>query len=419
MYDIRSEERENQNGDTHFTSPGPFERLSTSCHPHFLWDSDELAMRDCRKSVPTRCPTHRKPPRPPEKPPLRLAPLSTFILLFIALLSLLHPTHGLAQETTSHSSSSNPSPSAISTISISGLPSLLTLPPLNSTAPTIQLDLPTTSSLYITLNICSLGANTSLIPSVLLSTASPTVFNLGTRPSADRESGGVGRANRRSRAGTTWLLEWDMGFANWTSTGEEVGVAVFLGMGLRVDGSVDGSVLGQGNVVVQIGIAGDGTSALRSLIINMTILSPTSPAALPLSRRPAARRHNLHLPPPLLPSSPLLSPSPAFLPKLHPAPSSALPPNLPIPPIQPDLPLNQSLPHPRAHHFLANPRRARQQLVRSPVCELIDRSSGRSEAYVCERHDELDERRRGRGVSHHVGRGGVVGGDELYGLDRG
>lgn len=149
-------------------------------------------------------------------------------------------------------------------ISISGLPSLLTLPPLNKTSPLLQISLPTTSPLYITLNICSLTSNTSLVPTVLLTTTSPPVFSLGSRrPVSDFNSGGTNRdtANKVNRDEDVWSVTWDKGFANWTWADEEpVGVGILFGLGLKVDGSVDEDVAGsgEGNVVIQLGVSSTG-----------------------------------------------------------------------------------------------------------------------------------------------------------------
>ncbi|KAL7422903.1 stretch-activated cation channel mid1 [Cryptotrichosporon argae] len=179
-------------------------------------------------------------------------------------------TSSASHSSVSHSSSRAPaSPSA--TISLSGLPVTYTLPSLNSTLPYFILDLPTVSSLFLTLNICGLGTNASVVPSVLVSaittstasssssTSSTSPYAIGTRASADAASGGVGAPNRKSRAGATWLLEWDAGFANWTWTGtQSVDASVLVGLNVGTDGTVGGTDADDGNIVVQFSASTDG-----------------------------------------------------------------------------------------------------------------------------------------------------------------
>ena len=152
--------------------------------------------------VPGRYARYRLPPRPPDMSKSPLTCVYHHIVLLIILVSCFGPLQTSAQSTasTSSPSSSTFAASPQSTIIISGLPSLLNLPYLNSTNPTIQIELPTTSPIFITLNICSVGTNVSLLPTVLLSTASPPVFSLGTRSVVDRESGGLAVPNKRNRA---------------------------------------------------------------------------------------------------------------------------------------------------------------------------------------------------------------------------
>ena len=225
----------------------------------------------------SRCPRPRIPPRPPDMSLSGLKSVYHRVLLLITLLSFFGGLHVSAQPTASTSSpTSSASPaSPQSTIVISGLPSLLNLPYLNSTNPTVQLELPTTSTISVTLNICSVGINASLLPTVLLSTASPPLFSLGTRSVVDKESGGLAVPNRRNRAGDTWMVEWDAGFANWTWSGTEVGVSMLIGIGTSTGTTVGSD---DGNIVVQVGITGNGESFSCVISANRLTLSVSVPS---------------------------------------------------------------------------------------------------------------------------------------------
>jgi len=199
---------------------------------------DNTISRGCSKRIPAR---------PPDKARnIRSTAMFHVLLFLVALICV--PLLTIAQSAT-----------VSTTVNLPDLPLQLTLPPLNSTSPTIQLSLANTSNLFITFDICSLGSNTTLIPTVLVSTASPPSFNFGTRSSLDYGSGGVGKPNRRNRAGTVWRLEWSMGFANWTKTDvDSLPISILIGNGLQIDGTVDESLLEQGNVIVRVGLATDG-----------------------------------------------------------------------------------------------------------------------------------------------------------------
>lgn len=166
-------------------------------------------------------------------------------------------------------------PDNVPTLAITALPSLLSLPPLNSSHPLLQLSFPNTaSSLHITLNICSLGNNATVRPTVLLSTV-PSASGVdlseryitANRGSRDERVGGTreGGFNRRARASAgsneeIWVMVWDKGFGNFTvpaSQMEEGGVRMLLGLGLRTDGERD-EVDPNGNVMLQLGVGNDG-----------------------------------------------------------------------------------------------------------------------------------------------------------------
>ena len=258
---------------------------------------EAIGASDHRVLSSTRCPGYRRPRRPPDRTRRRL--LSSTTLLVLALLLVLSVCVSAQSSTTSASiailavsatstaltsTQSSTSPSLADptpTISISTLPTLLNLPSLNSSVPAIRVSLPSTSPLYITLNICSFASDTSLVPTVLVSTASPPTFALGTRSNPDRLSGGVGTANRRNRGGTVWQLEWDAGFANWTWSGGEVGAGMLVGLGVGTEGTVNGSAMGQASAVVQMGVSNTGTRTMWEvsliLLAPLHYLSPEAP----------------------------------------------------------------------------------------------------------------------------------------------
>jgi calcium channel MID1 len=111
-------------------------------------------------------------------------------------------------------------------------------------------NLPTNSPLYITINICALTSNTSILPTVLVSTASPPSWTLGTRTSSDSGSGGTseGGWNLKSRSGNLWEMTLDEGFGS-----------LMFGLGLLADGTTQ-SVSASGNVAIQLGVSSSGMS---------------------------------------------------------------------------------------------------------------------------------------------------------------
>jgi hypothetical protein len=168
---------------------------------------------------PSRNP-YRKPPRPPE--------------LFLAFL-----VFALTICTTTFAQLS---------LSTSSLPLTVTLPPLNTSTQAFDLSITSTSpiiSLFLTLSICSLGSNTSIIPAVLVS-LDPENFDIDENSVPDRNSGGVGKANRKA---------WDKGFANWTYVDEEGADSVTMRIGFA-----EGEEASEGNVVLQLGASVDGMS---------------------------------------------------------------------------------------------------------------------------------------------------------------
>jgi calcium channel MID1 len=110
--------------------------------------------------------------------------------------------------------------------------------------------------LFITLNICSLGTNTSILPSAIVSLQDPPDFALG-RSNLDSDSGGLSIPNRLSRNGDPWSLQWNKGFANWTVNvpDNQFQASLLLAMGLDTEGVLDTSTLPSdlGNVVLHLG----------------------------------------------------------------------------------------------------------------------------------------------------------------------
>ncbi|EIW69653.1 hypothetical protein TREMEDRAFT_62522 [Tremella mesenterica DSM 1558] len=198
------------------------------------------------------------------------------LLSFIQILLLYSYYISTCAAQSATSTSSITAPSSIPTITIPTLPSLLALSPLNLSHPSLSLSLPQSDSLYVTLNLCSLSSNTSLLPTIRLSTSDPPSFILGSRTSVDVTSGGFHSSpNKRSRSGITWELEWDRGFANWTSSSLSASVNLLIGLGLSDDG-IDTSVItnADGNVVVQIGLSSQ--KPIHSLSPTFPLLGDTT-----------------------------------------------------------------------------------------------------------------------------------------------
>jgi hypothetical protein len=144
-------------------------------------------------------------------------------------------------------------------LSISSLPLTVTLPPLNASTQAYDLSLTSPSpitSLYLTLSICSLGSNTSIVPAVVVS-LDPENFDIDENSVSDRSSGGVDKANRKARGGDVWALAWDKGFANWTYVDDEGAGEVVMRIGFA-----EGEKASEGNVVMQLGASVDGKSAI-------------------------------------------------------------------------------------------------------------------------------------------------------------
>lgn len=161
-----------------------------------------------------------------------------------------------ASTSASASASASSTPSTTRTLSLSALPTTVSLEPLNASSPAIQIEFPQTPSLFITLNICALGTNTSVLPSAIVSLQSPPSFALG-RTTSDPDSGGLSTPNKVDRNGDPWILEWSKGFANWTTNepDDQFQASLLLAIGLDADGTFDNSTLpgDLGDIVLEIG----------------------------------------------------------------------------------------------------------------------------------------------------------------------
>jgi hypothetical protein len=146
---------------------------------------------------------------------------------------------------------------ALAQIITPALPFTVTLPALNSSNPILDLILPTSafpsSSIYLTLSICSLNSNTSQTPNVLVSTAPPD-YEQDDRMTSDADSGGTARTNMRMRGGDLWNLSWDEGFANWTYPDQD---ALESPVGIRI-GFEEGLDVAEGNLLIQLSASRDG-----------------------------------------------------------------------------------------------------------------------------------------------------------------
>ena len=153
----------------------------------------------------------------------------------------------------------------IPSTAVSSVPNSLSLV-LNSTNPAYILNF-TASPLYLTFNIATLGANTSILPTIVVSTTSPASFDLSSRTSLDPSSGGrVDIGNTVSRRGDVWRLDWDAGFANWTDQDSGDESSVLIGLGVQTNGTVEGSLIPEsnGNIPVTVVAATFGESPVRT-----------------------------------------------------------------------------------------------------------------------------------------------------------
>jgi len=223
--------------------------------------------------------------------------LQSVIVLFWAatlLLATVASAQAPSPSTSTSAATLSSTTSATRTIIASTLPTTLSLAPLNYSNPSIQIDLPTRPTFYITVNICSLGTNTSILPSALVSTVDTPSFALG-QSKTDASSGGVSGPNIVSQDETVWKLRWESGFANWTWTDGDVGANILVGLGLGDDGQVDYDAVPRdlGNVVVQVSISTLGESATIKAPLMWVSNAQALYSACPLLRSSSAIRRRM------------------------------------------------------------------------------------------------------------------------------
>jgi calcium channel MID1 len=164
--------------------------------------------------------------------------------------------------TTTPTSTPSASPSS-SPLLVPTLPFNTTLPPLNASNPSVQINLPASSTLYVTLNICGVSANSSILPRAIISTSSPPNFILG-RTVADPDLGGLQVPNQVNRDGDPTLVSFNKGFGNWTWNNPDLTVqpSLLLALGIDNNGDIDSSSIpsDNGDVVVHVGVSSTGES---------------------------------------------------------------------------------------------------------------------------------------------------------------
>lgn len=246
-------------------------RSTARCLPEEIYTIDDGQQQNVQLDCENGCSRGTQPPQ-------RLKPrhrqsykspglIHTSAMVMVVLLCMLSMLSSVAAQTTTGLSSS--AATNTPTSSFKSLPTTVSLPPLSISHPLLQLSLPSTStsSLYLTFSICSLTSNPTMLPTVLISTSSPASFNLGSKPIRDASAGGVPTSSggqgynfKSGKNGVTWGLQWSNGFGNWTLNGtSEAQVNLLLGLGLGNDGrTLNTTGVGNGNVVVQMGISASG-----------------------------------------------------------------------------------------------------------------------------------------------------------------
>ncbi|ORX39834.1 stretch-activated Ca2+-permeable channel component-domain-containing protein [Kockovaella imperatae] len=200
------------------------------------------------------------------------------------------------------------------TVSIDRAPSVTILPSLNVSDPSVILDLPSDTQ-SLTFNVLSLGINTSIIPEIIVSTASPPTFAISHKALEDTGSGGSpDQGNLVNRNGDTWSLEWNLGYANWTSDGSET-ISCLVGFNVQANGSVNGLSNENGNVIIEVEVSASGP--IRTVTSSFLFLGDTTSNAVLLfspllisDPRAQPTYPNYTLPPAQLPLAPPSARSP-------------------------------------------------------------------------------------------------------------
>jgi len=198
-------------------------------------------------------------------------------------------------------------------VSTSSLPLTVALPPLNTSTQAYDLSITSASpitSLYLTLSICSVGSNTSIIPAVLVA-LDPENFDIDENSVPDRTSGGVEKANEKARGADVWALAWDKGFANWTYVDDEGADSVVMRIGFA-----EGMEVSEGNVLLQLGASVEGRSTNSCTNTMLTCRTSTSC----IDNDAISRRHDFYSITIILPTSPGFTSDSTKLSKLHTSP---------------------------------------------------------------------------------------------------
>jgi len=203
-------------------------------------------------------------------------------------------------------------------VSTSSLPLTVALPPLNTSTQAYDLSITSASpitSLYLTLSICSVGSNTSIIPAVLVA-LDPENFDIDENSVSDRASGGVEKANRKARGADVWALAWDKGFANWTYVDDEGADSVVMRIGFA-----EGEEVSEGNVVIQLGASVEGRSIDSCTNTMLTCRTSTSC----IDNDAISWGHDFYSITIILPTSPGFTSDSTKLSKLHTSPCTHVP----------------------------------------------------------------------------------------------
>ncbi|WWC69498.1 uncharacterized protein I206_103440 [Kwoniella pini CBS 10737] len=187
-------------------------------------------------------------------------------------------TTSVRNSSVSSSGSSTPTSQATKTYSIDSLPTSVSIPALNKTSPLIQVVLPITNLLYLTFSLCTLTSNTTLLPTILLSTSDLPTFDMGNKPISDQTSGGtksVGYNQKNNKNGQNWNIALDKGFGNYTlNSTDQVPVNILFGLGLEDDGSTLDELDVTGGIVIQMDASEDGP--LHSISSSLPFLGDTT-----------------------------------------------------------------------------------------------------------------------------------------------
>lgn len=177
-------------------------------------------------------------------------------------------SHSSAAVTAPAPTPTGSAPAIAPTLNVTDLHSNFTLPPLNRTHPAVVVQFPQgLNALSVVFNIASLGANTSELPRVFVSTGSdgggPGYDYVIDKAKDDPASGGtwLGDWNVRDGDHDAWEISWDQGFGNWTyglnfhtqkfdPNAPSVKPSILIGRGIQDDITLSPSAISDGNMEV-------------------------------------------------------------------------------------------------------------------------------------------------------------------------